>query len=251
MRVLASVIAAIALLGVMPKATFDPGALAIGKPATGVPHTDGRPLAIVVFASWCVGCIDELPRELADYAKLKDRVDFLGVDYLDAPQAGAALVQRYHIPFPVVYARPQASVPQPERPGASNADGADTVSIVLNGVTPAMLPVVVPKILPHLLPDGAATLRDVAAYCAQHDATTCVHYAASKHVVLASAVLSATPMPVATQEPASSHEPIALPHLFIVDAAGIVRFAETGYNSGDDTLIDDLAKLGITAQQQR
>ncbi len=238
---------ALALMGAMPAANFNPAALTVGKPAVDLPAHAGKPLAIVAFASWCVGCIDELPRVLADYAKLKDRVDFLGVDYLDNPKAGEALVARFHIPFPVVISQPLANAPTPPPNDAAMAPD----SMVLHGITAAMLPALAPKLTAHLPPTLAATLRDVAAFCAKHDAATCDEYAASKNVTLdtdreaRADRLPTAPSPTPSAAPAGSG-PISLPHLFIVDGSGVVRFDETGYDSANDTLLTDLAKLGIS-----
>ena len=97
---------AVLLVAVVPTAPFDLSSLTVGQPAVGVPQTAGRPLVIVAFASWCIGCVEELPQVLTDYRRFKDRVDFLGVGYLNNPKAGQALIEKYDIPFPVLQSAP-------------------------------------------------------------------------------------------------------------------------------------------------
>ncbi len=50
----------------------------------------GRPLVINFFASWCAPCRAELPTLAAAHAIYGDRVDFVGVDFQEISEKGAA-----------------------------------------------------------------------------------------------------------------------------------------------------------------
>lgn len=60
----------------------------------------GHPTVVVVFASWCAGCLRELPRDIDDYKRYHDKATFLGIDYDDNAHAFDLVRQGYHIPFP-------------------------------------------------------------------------------------------------------------------------------------------------------
>jgi len=154
---------ALALLAAAPDSAAT-GALAqlshlAGKPATGLTFSPigatpqplavlGKPTVVIAFASWCFACMDEMPRNLADYAKYKDRVTFLGIDYLDGDRGSRATIEKYAIPFPI------------ERDGTANpppAGAAQAKSIFMMAL---------PGVTPKELPGMANTLKSVLATCA-------------------------------------------------------------------------------------
>jgi len=235
----------------MPRAPFHLGALRIGKPAIGLPASAGRPLVVVAFASWCIGCVQELPQVVADYKRFKGRVDFLGVDYEDNPSAGQALVKKFGIPFPVVSDRPSNDAPAAVQPNAPDSH----LTIHLNGITPAMLPAMVAQSGDKLPAFVRLTLSKVATYCKGHTDAQCLAYASAHHVLLSpvgAASPHATASPQATSAPNappnnSSAAPLELPHTFVIDGHGIVRADITGYYSSKNPIAEQLRKLGITA----
>ena len=248
MRFVAIASLAVVLLAAMPRAPFRLGALQIGKPAIGLPDSAGRPLVVVAFASWCVGCVDELPQVVADYQRFKSRIDFLGVDYLDNPSAGQALVKKFGIPFPVVSDRPSNNAPAAVQPNAPDSH----LTIHLNGITPAMLPAMVAQSGDKLPAFIRPILSKVAAYCTGHTDAQCLAYASAHHVVLSpvgTVVPHATSAPNAVASPSGQTTSafLALPHTFVIDGHGIVRADITGYNSSKDPIAEQLRTLGISA----
>ena len=227
--------AAFALLAATPKASFDLAQLAVGTKAPIAVHS--RPLVIVAFASWCVGCLDEMPRVVQAYERFKDRADFLGVDYLDNPSAGEAVVTKYHIPFPVVQLYPNAEAPPPVDPNASEPND----SIHIAGVPPEALL----QLLPQMAKSGTdpatiAKLKDIGTYCASASASACTTYATARGVSFTAA--NAVNVTHAVNAPPKT---VGLPHLYVIDANDIVRADVAGYNSGEDAIVTALAKLGI------
>jgi thiol-disulfide isomerase/thioredoxin len=181
---------------------------------------------VIAFASWCVACIDEMPRTMADYAKYKDRVNFLGIDYMDARDAGDATIKKFAIAFPV--AREGA----PAAEAASSPASAESMRHVfaLPGVTPKQLPGLLPELKGALSPDDYAKIAAVAAQCASLSDAACVAYAATKDVTIGG--------PAPTPAPASPTD-VSLPTTFVLDANGVVVKKLEGY----DTTTDDLAPL--------
>jgi thiol-disulfide isomerase/thioredoxin len=225
----------------LPPAPFEPAAFALGKPAAIA--SDGKPTIIVVFASWCTGCIQELPTVLSDYRRFKDRVNFIGVDYLDNAEAGSAMVTKYHIPFRVVTSHENADAPPPAQPGAMPH------AIVLHvGALPlSKLSAILPSLATQMPASQVATLTGVANACETLSDASCRAYALAHGVDLGlpsgvSPAASETPAPVAKTSP---EDYLLLPHLFVIDAQGIVRADEDGYTVGDDQIARALGKLGI------
>ncbi len=231
-------LAALALLGVMPSAPFDIETLSVGKAAPNLPASGGHPTVIVAFASWCIACMKEMPEVVADYAKFKDRVSFIGVDYLDNPKAGDDIVRKYGIPFPVVQARADANAPKPVDPNEK------VEKIMLHGVTPKMLPASVEAFARQMPADLAVTLRTVSAYCEKHDDSACMSFAKDHGVQL-----DTEPGVTTTERSQSSTKnnvpTLSLPHLFVTDGSGIVRESIEGYETDRDSIQAALGKLGI------
>lgn len=242
MRALLIAALSVALFAATPNATFDPSALQTGQAAAGVPRTDGRPVVIDVFASWCVGCVEEMPRVVADYARFKDRVDFIGVDYLDSSKGGDAVVDKFKIAFPVVRARPDET--KPATIVDPSTEFPATSGIHMSGIAPEQFPAIVGTIAAQTK-DPA--LADIAAYCKAHSNSDCVAYAKGHGVTFSG---KATPHVMTMQKTASdsntsSTKMLSLPTLVVIDGNGIVQATETGYDTAHDPIVSELAKLGI------
>jgi cytochrome c biogenesis protein CcmG/thiol:disulfide interchange protein DsbE len=85
-----------------------PGALRVamdgfaGGPGFTLPDDlRGRPLVLNVWASWCTPCRTEMPVFQAVYLQVRDRVGFLGVDYLDQEDAARRLVAETGVTYPL------------------------------------------------------------------------------------------------------------------------------------------------------
>jgi cytochrome c biogenesis protein CcmG, thiol:disulfide interchange protein DsbE len=83
--------------------------------ANGLPTTDaagfesllsqlrGTPVVVNVWATWCEPCVSEAPRLAAAHERYGDRVQFLGVDILDARGAAAAFISEHGIDYPSLF----------------------------------------------------------------------------------------------------------------------------------------------------
>jgi cytochrome c biogenesis protein CcmG/thiol:disulfide interchange protein DsbE len=94
-----------ALIGhAAPKTTLPPlpGLVSDGKPVPGLdPATfEGKVSLVNVWASWCVPCHGEAPL-LTELAKDR-RVQFVGINYKDAPDNARRFLGRYGNPFDIV-----------------------------------------------------------------------------------------------------------------------------------------------------
>lgn len=207
-------------------------------------HPD-RPTVLVMFASWCVGCIDELPRVLADYRRFKDRADFIGIDYLDDSTGMKTITKRFAIPFPVIRAHP-ATPPSFAPPSASHTVAA----IQFHGMKAKELTgAAIEQLQSAVSKETLAKLRDLAAHCETLDENACDAYARSKDLSFdapgSKNVVQLDPRAPSTPDAKSTDSLLNLPYLIVLDANGIVRDSEEGYNTGTDPIVNTLAKLGI------
>jgi cytochrome c biogenesis protein CcmG, thiol:disulfide interchange protein DsbE len=61
----------------------------------------GRPLVLNVWASWCGPCRTEMPAFQQVYLQAKDKVGFLGLDYLDVTDAARRFAAQTGVTYPL------------------------------------------------------------------------------------------------------------------------------------------------------
>ena len=64
---------------------------------------EGTPVLVNVWGSWCGPCRDEAPNLAAAHERYGDRVQFLGVDILDAREGARAFMREFGWTYPSVY----------------------------------------------------------------------------------------------------------------------------------------------------
>lgn len=67
---------------------------------------EGTPVLVNFWGSWCPPCKEEMPRLVAAHAEFGDRVQFLGVDIIDARADATAFMEEYEMAFPSVFDPP-------------------------------------------------------------------------------------------------------------------------------------------------
>lgn len=112
----------------------------LGDGAATAVGADGRPLVVVLWASWCVPCQDEAPEIQAFYEAHGDQVGVLGVDTADTRERGRWFAEEFGMTYPSV-ADPDEAIRTglgiPGLPGIAfvAADGTVAELLVEPGVT--------------------------------------------------------------------------------------------------------------------
>jgi thiol-disulfide isomerase/thioredoxin len=69
---------------------------------------EGTPVVVNFWGSWCEPCKIEAPHLAAAHDRFGDRVQFLGVDILDARESARAFIREYGWTYPSLYDPPAA-----------------------------------------------------------------------------------------------------------------------------------------------
>ena len=64
-------------------------------------ETDGRPLLVNFWASTCTPCVKEMPALDAVTKANAGRIDVLGLDYYEPPDAGLEMIEKTGVTYPV------------------------------------------------------------------------------------------------------------------------------------------------------
>lgn len=107
---------------------------------TAVGVRDGRPLVIVLWASWCGPCVEEAPEVEAFWRAHGEAVDVLGVDSADIREKGRWFAEEFALTYPSVFDADEevrVALGVPALPGVAFVAPDGTVAAVLNepGVT--------------------------------------------------------------------------------------------------------------------
>ncbi|MEU5156438.1 TlpA disulfide reductase family protein [Glycomyces sp. NPDC021274] len=100
----------------------------------------GKPMIVVLWASWCVPCQEEAPEVEAFYQAYGDQVDVLGVDTADTRDLGRSFAEEFGMTFPSVFDPDEAvriGLGVPGLPGLAyvNPDGTVAALVAEPGVT--------------------------------------------------------------------------------------------------------------------
>jgi len=112
----------------------------LGDGAASAIGTDGKPMLVVLWATWCGPCQDEAPEVQAFYEAYGDQVGVLGVDTADTRDAARWFAEDYAMTYPSVSDPDEAvriGLGVPALPGIAfvAADGTVTQLVVEPGTT--------------------------------------------------------------------------------------------------------------------
>jgi thiol-disulfide isomerase/thioredoxin len=112
----------------------------LGDEAATTVGPGGKPMVVVLWATWCGPCRDEAPEVQAFYEAHGDQVDVLGVDTADLRESALWFAEDYGMTFPSVSDPEEAvriGLGVPALPGIAlvNPDGTVAELIVQPGVT--------------------------------------------------------------------------------------------------------------------
>ncbi|MCH7230652.1 TlpA family protein disulfide reductase [Glycomyces sp. L485] len=108
--------------------------------STEVGVRDGRPLVIVLWASWCGPCVEEAPEVEAFWQAHGDQIDVLGVDTADTRDKGRWFAEDFAFTYPSVFDAEEEvriALGVPALPGVAFVAPDGTVAELVNepGVT--------------------------------------------------------------------------------------------------------------------
>jgi len=87
----------------LPATTDDLPTMSAPTYATLLGQLRGTPLIVNFWASWCAPCIEEAPLLRAAADEYADRIQFLGVNILDARSDAEAFIQEQELPYPSIF----------------------------------------------------------------------------------------------------------------------------------------------------
>ncbi len=196
----------------------------------------GKPTVIVAFASWCGACIDEMPQTLADYARFKDHVNFLGIDYTENETTARKLASKYHLTFPIESYIPKSYAAHPPAEIGKSVEKSLTMRVPGGKLTPDLMrayQTALPKDMYSKLEEVARAQRSGSKaefQAAEARTSVTIEDTSAKHVDTPSSSKSTT---------------MDLPHMFVISANGTVAFVFEGYDAGSDPIVKALSHLGI------
>ncbi|WP_158299815.1 TlpA family protein disulfide reductase [Glycomyces paridis] len=112
----------------------------LGDEASTSVGTGGKPLVLVLWASWCIPCQDEAPEVQAFFEAHGDQVDVLGVDTADTRERGRWFAEEFAMTYPSAFDPDEAvrtGLGVPGLPGVAFVapDGTVAELVVEPGVT--------------------------------------------------------------------------------------------------------------------
>ena len=80
-------------MGALQYTTFDGRTVAL--------ETAGKPMLLNFWSSTCAPCVREMPALDQVWRANRDRIDVLGLDYVEAPELGRAMATRTGVQYPI------------------------------------------------------------------------------------------------------------------------------------------------------
>jgi cytochrome c biogenesis protein CcmG/thiol:disulfide interchange protein DsbE len=74
-----------------------------GKATISLQSSEGTPVLVNFWATWCTPCVEEMPMLEAAHRRFGSKVQFIGIDRQDYRPDALAFVQRTHVTYPSAY----------------------------------------------------------------------------------------------------------------------------------------------------